>query len=411
MIKLNFSGLLCSKPAEQESCWEQALGKGTVKSGFGVTAARLVSVLLGLLALPALAQQGTSAAALLDAEHDFVAPSTFSPFPLVHTAASGGLSFDLGGSEEQKLQLRLAQPLFIGTGFQARQPGLAGSEISLGSTLGWLATDELGIAVSAAETSVASPFRSLGSIHCENGVLAADSYTASGCYFIDQPGTARLSTLSLGAGLDMTDNASASVSIFRQESVNGSPVRGFSSADLALPLMSLPGALSAPQPQNLLGQPLDYLQSEVTGIDLEFQLGIATSRAGDLRLGLQLTRILGASYDGHYRDGSSFRDWTLSEPADSARISFDWRKGSFSGGVESYYRAPMEFMSRGDLDSVTTFDVHFTWRTPWNANLSVGASNLLNSGADEGGVSDATRVDPFESVYGRIPYVRYQQDL
>jgi len=60
---------------------------------------------------------------------------------------------------------------------------------------------------------------------------------------------------------------------------------------------------------------------------------------------------------------------------------------------------------------MTTFDVHFTWRTPWNANLSIGASNLLNSGADNDPVSDTGLNDPFESVYGRIPYVRYEQDL
>jgi hypothetical protein len=55
--------------------------------------------------------------------------------------------------------------------------------------------------------------------------------------------------------------------------------------------------------------------------------------------------------------------------------------------------------------------VHFTWRTPWNADLSVGASNILNSGVDEQGASDNQSADPFESIYGRIPYVRYKQDL
>ncbi len=60
---------------------------------------------------------------------------------------------------------------------------------------------------------------------------------------------------------------------------------------------------------------------------------------------------------------------------------------------------------------MTTFDVYFTWRAPWNASLSVGASNLLNSGVDESGASENKIIDPFEAVYGRIPYVRYQQDL
>ena len=54
--------------------------------------------------------------------------------------------------------------------------------------------------------------------------------------------------------------------------------------------------------------------------------------------------------------------------------------------------------------------MHFTWRTPWNANLSVGASNVLNSGVNDNPAADKP-VDRFESIYGRIPYVRYQQDL
>ena len=71
----------------------------------------------------------------------------------------------------------------------------------------------------------------------------------------------------------------------------------------------------------------------------------------------------------------------------------------------------MEFMNRKAVDSVATFDVHFTWRTPWNANLSVGAANVLNAGSDNEGAVDTGMTDPFEAVYGRIPYVRYQQDL
>jgi hypothetical protein len=63
------------------------------------------------------------------------------------------------------------------------------------------------------------------------------------------------------------------------------------------------------------------------------------------------------------------------------------------------------------VDSLTTFDVHFTWRTPWNANLTVGASNLTNAGAENVTSVENTPVDPLESIYGRIPYVRYKQDL
>jgi hypothetical protein len=60
---------------------------------------------------------------------------------------------------------------------------------------------------------------------------------------------------------------------------------------------------------------------------------------------------------------------------------------------------------------MATFDVHFTWRTPWNANLSVGASNVMNAGSEPKSSAESQPVDPLESIYGRIPYVRYKQDL
>jgi hypothetical protein len=258
-------------------------------------------------------------------------------------------------------------------------------------------------------------FQTLGSIHCENGILEAGSYRASDCYFINDSNDLDIGTLSVGANYEIGNNAAAAINMFRQESslnsaglrrqgsLGGAPVLD---ADLLTPVLTNPLL-----PQVFPGQPLNYLESEVTGIDLDLQVGVSTDRAGDLRLGLQLTRIMEGSYAGFYPDGYGLQDWTVVEPFDSARMSFDWSKGAFSGGIQSFYREPVEFLNRDGLDSVTTFDVHFTWRAPWNASLSVGATNLLNSGADETSASENKLPDPFESIYGRIPYVRYKQDL
>ena len=84
-------------------------------------------------------------------------------------------------------------------------------------------------------------------------------------------------------------------------------------------------------------------------------------------------------------------------------------------GEPQMHRLALTFQLRpaqwSDGPPITAADVHFTWRTPWNASLSVGATNLLHSGTGEGGASENKLTDPCESVYGRIPYVRYQQDL
>lgn len=374
-----------------------------------VAAASAAVALLFVSASPtAFANGRWTAAELLDPEQSVLAPPDISPFPLARLHSNGGLSFDLGGSEQRKLQLQLAEPLAFGTALTQRQGVFGATETTLGGTLGWLANDDLALSVSSNQSRIDGSFQALGSIHCENGILGRDSFTASNCYFIDQPDPTRLDSISLGADFAPTSSSRAGISLFRQSARSGAPSWDFSiPASQAAPLRP---ALNHPMLRQLPGPGMDQFDAEITGVDLEFQLGVSTNRAGDISLGLQLTRILDADLHSQYAD-AGFRDWSLSGPADSARVSFDWQKGAFSGGVESYYRAPIEFMNRSGIDSVTTFDVHFTWRTPWNANLSVGASNLLNSGTDDHAANDGKLVDPFESVYGRIPYVRYQQDL
>ena len=160
-----------------------------------------------------------------------------------------------------------------------------------------------------------------------------------------------------------------------------------------------------------LGDPLQQFHNEASGVDLDFRVGITTDNSGDIRLGLAFSRVLDAAYQGIYSSNSDPLSWTLAEPFNSARMNFEWSNGAFSSGIQGYYRDSVDFLNRNSVDSLTTFDVHFTWRTPWNANLSVGTTNLLNSGTEDSGNTENHPADPLESIYGRIPYVRYKQDL
>ena len=93
---------------------------------------------------------------------------------------------------------------------------------------------------------------------------------------------------------------------------------------------------------------------------------------GDLQLGLAFSRVLDAEVEGLYAPYSAGFSWTLAEPFNSARMNLEWRSGAFSTGIQGYYRDSVDFLNRSSIDSITTFDVHFTWRTPWNANLHYG---------------------------------------
>jgi len=239
-------------------------------------------------------------------------------------------------------------------------------------------------------------------------VLGPDSYTASGCRFVtDENSVFDRHTLNLGARHEI-GNVSTSINWFTSKSETGAvDVYRPNQIDLESQLLApftanhaLPGSLTTP-----------YIANETTGIDLNFQVGFTTDQAGEIRLGLALTRVMDANYQGSF-DGQSIGplDWSLAKPFDSAVLGLEWSRGSFSSGIRGYYREPINFLNRENLDSMSTFDVHFTWRAPWNANLSVGASNILGAGVDDGnGINKST--DRYESIYGRIPYVRYQQDL
>jgi hypothetical protein len=372
------------------------------RSRFGITA----GALLCLFSLPAFAQNsGISSDDLIDEE------SVFSPIPEIQN--NSVLSFDMAGSETRKLQLQLSEPLSLNVTTQSRWLNLSGGSLLAGTSLEWMASENLGFNTRASQSVSQVQFQPVGSIHCQNGILEAGSYRASGCYFTNDPDALTMGGITIGADYDFGNQATAAINLFREDARAETNV--LKSGPLSSP--TLDAGLRAPVMSNPMlpgfenGSGLEYLDTSVSGIDLAFNVGVSTDHAGDMQVGLQFTHMLDASYEGYSLGRDGYTDWTIAEPFDSAKLSFDWQKNSFSGGVQGFYREPVEFLNRESLDSVTTFDVYFTWRAPWNASLSVGASNLLNSGADEPASGENTINDPFEAVYGRIPYVRYQQDL
>lgn len=340
-------------------------------------------------------------------------PADPQPFPLV-LDHSAGLDFDLGGSDTRKLELQLAQPLSLHSGMRTRTLDNGSNLLGLDATLNMPVTDNFNLSAGVDRELGSARFQSLGSIQCMNGVLRADSYTASGCHFVNEPiATTEQQRIGLGATLGF-DNASASMNWFEQDSsIDSSNVRRFDQN--VTPVMMNGGMLSPNLGNPLLagsgGDPLQFLNSEASGVDLNFKVGVTTDTTGDIQLGLAFSHVLDAEYQGVYAGSAEALSWTVAEPFNSARMNLEWSRGTFSGGIQGFYRDSVDFLNRNSVDSLTTFDVHFTWRTPWDANLTVGASNVMNSGAETSTSADKQPIDPLESVYGRIPYVRYKQDL
>ena len=64
----------------------------------------------------------------------------------------------------------------------------------------------------------------------------------------------------------------------------------------------------------------------------------------------------------------------------------------------------------GQPERFTTLGAGVTWRTPWKARVSVGAENLLTRGKNPLGTPVLRNGEDADDE-GRVPYVRYQQDL
>jgi len=336
------------------------------------------------------------------------------PFKLIQDNHAAGLDFDLGGSETRKLTLELNHPLTLSGGSHARILNTGANLLGLDATLNLPLTDNFSLNAAAGNQMGKAQFQPLGNIQCMNGTLRSDSYTASGCRFVDEPyATSDRSQFKLGTQFH-NDYAAASINWFTDQSEMNQagigPFTGPAAATMVSDSMLNPG-LGNPLFSPSLVDPLQQFNTETSGVDVNFQVGITTNNVGDIKLGLAFSRILDAGYQGIYANSNDPLSWTVAEPFNSAKMDLEWSSGRFSSGVQGYYRDSVDFLNRDSLDHLATFDVHFTWRTPWNANLSVGASNVLNSGARDPADVKNQPADPLESIYGRIPYVRYKQDL
>ncbi len=155
---------------------------------------------------------------------------------------------------------------------------------------------------------------------------------------------------------------------------------------------------------------------ETDGLDLEARYAFSLGAIGDFRTHLLWTHVL--EYERDYGDGLGLRSLLGDfDPENRASLSVDWTLGDFSANATVNYMDEADngfpddrFLS--ELDSYTTVDVSFAYSTPWNGTITLGARNVF----DEDPPTSANLGNPFYSnylhdVYGRVPYVRYEQDL
>lgn len=238
---------------------------------------------------------------------------------------------------------------------------------------------------------------SLAHIQCSRATLTLDTYLAQDCRVVDRPlPDDSLNLVQVRGRWLATPGLAVGFGAFHGRSETGLPnslMFGESSDPRLIPG---PGAVS-----------------ELEGVDMNLSFGVHAGGLGDLLVDLQLSR---------YRQRDIGIPGLMPGPPDSGYATYDyrnaaqlalgWRKGDFRGDILGQYReAPVRLPGRLPGPSFSSFDIEFSWRAPWNALFSVGASNVLDQAPAQEAATNGGFDDPMESIYGRIPYVRYKQDL
>jgi len=242
-------------------------------------------------------------------------------------------------------------------------------------------------------------------IFCQRGTLSSDRYLAEDCRVVSGSASSQSpGLLHLDGRWMATSSINLGFGLFRGESVTA-PFSPEIRSSLPTPLR--PSAIdhSGPIPLNL-----------TEGMDVNMSLELEAGRVGDFLLDLQVARFRNTSQISYQQTqnwiDTSSGQWTGSRHyQNAAQLSLGWNRGDFSGGIIGQYRDPTRLSSidYAANQAQSSFDIEFSWRAPWNASFAVGASNVLDQQPVE--APPEAMDDQGDSMFGRIPYVRYKQDL
>jgi hypothetical protein len=243
---------------------------------------------------------------------------------------------------------------------------------------------------------------SLAHIQCSQGMMTMNSYLAQDCRFVDQPlPSDSVNLLQVSGDWMAAPGLQLGFSAFRGDETPSRAEQPFA--------FDLDPELLARRPSETT------VDGAVEGLDVNVSFGIQTERIGDFLVGLQLARYrqrMSLAELGMPFESLGTRNDTLY--SNSAQVLLGWRRGNFSGEMMGHHRELPLWMGADQAPgTLNSFDLEFSWHAQRNASLSIGVSNVMDAAprADEASADAAALEDPLESVYGRIPYVRYKQDL
>jgi iron complex outermembrane receptor protein len=154
---------------------------------------------------------------------------------------------------------------------------------------------------------------------------------------------------------------------------------------------------------------------ETDGLDAEVTGSFSVGRIGDFSTTLRWTHVL--NYEKDYNDGNGVQDWAgyVGHPQDRGTLTINWSLGDYTATIVGNYISDQDGRRPWDEDddhlaSFTTWDVQASYSTPWNGQVTVGARNVFDR--DPPQYEDGTDYDITQhEIYGRVPYLRLEQDF
>jgi len=248
---------------------------------------------------------------------------------------------------------------------------------------------------------------SLAHIQCRRATRTIESFLAEDCRFVSQPLPAQSASLvQLGGQWTAMPGLQVGMGLF-----GGSrdPLAAGASPGSSLAISSLRPAAG-------------FGTEQIEGVNFNVSFGMSMGAIGDLLLDLQLERQRTRA------DQPFASDFYLNAPglereresigtarsySNAGQLGVQWRGRNFGAGLTGQHLELPSWLGEDvQGEGFRSFDIEFSWRAPTRASISVGVSNVLDRlpGAATHS-ADQNVEETVDSIYGRIPYVRYKHDL
>jgi iron complex outermembrane receptor protein len=157
-------------------------------------------------------------------------------------------------------------------------------------------------------------------------------------------------------------------------------------------------------------------RTETDGLDVEASYAFSPGRIGDFRATLQWTWV--NEYRIDEGDGNGLEDpRRFYDPDHRGTLGLNWALGDFGANLLWHYIAGSSIQDPdgttfAELDSMKTWDLSVSYATPWRGIVTLGARNLFDEDPPTTTDSGAPYYSNYlHDVFGRVPYIRYEQDL